>query len=661
MAEPTSLFGPSALEARRASDLDFEQRTRTQAQLDPMALNYASRINSARSIGRGINSLLGGQSTDPELRRAEIMDSVFKTLSPEELKNPAKALSTIADALEEQGLPRDAAEARMKSISAAQQMSANENKVIESNIKANQLKLENVAQAANSALTVFQNAPDNLDMQEAVYKKFVDVQERLFGTEEADKLRAVKPSDRKILLESAIDAADKEGTRAKKDIADARIASAQKITELKEGNRKAEFEQKETNKFILQANDLNFRGTKAYMDNLTDRVSNVDKEIKEQSDRLEMYSDPMKSPTLSATDRQLAINVINQNIANLQKSRASLTVLESQAGRTIQSPVVNRPAASVGGQPPAPSATKAVTPVAGTDADYQTNFTNVQNALSKPGANVPALLAAFKSMYPNAAQPVAGAQAKPAAPAAQPQAAQTQPEPVAPKRKLTAKEQKEADFEAAFLAELGAQSDMQIIGKAAKKAIAPIVKYISESKTDMQIAFDNQQKKYDLVDDFADYAKKKLKDKEFVDNLTPEAKIKLQELADNTRLKIQADAEDGASTVLTLGSLAVGAGIAGVTVRGLLKVGVAKAAKSAAKKEMDSIPSSAPAMEQNMAQLKQTLLRLSEGERIAKLRSLGYKAEESANLLVKMGINKRARSAVKEAPERPYDISQLFN
>lgn len=635
MAEATSLFGPSALEARRASDLDFEARTRTQAQLDPMALNYASRVNSARSIGRGINSLLGGQSTDPELRRAEIMDSIFKTLSPEELKNPAKALSTIADALEGQGLNRDAAEARMKSITAAQKMSANENKLIESNIKTNQLKLENVAQAANSALTVFESAPDNLQMQEAVYNKFVDVQERLFGTEEADKLRAVKPSERKVLLESAIDAADKENTRAKKDIADARIASAQKIAELKEGNRKAQFETEETNKFIRQANEIGFKSSKAYMENLNDRVSNVDKQIKEQSDRLEMYSDPMKSPTLSATDRQLAINVINQNIANLQKSRASLSTLESQAGSALRNPVVNRPAASVGGQPPAPSATQTVTPVAGTDADYQTNFTNVQNALSKPGANVPALLAAFKSMYPNAPQPVAGAKPQAAAPAAQP-AAQAQAEPVAPKRKLTAKEQKEADFEAAFLAELGAQSDMQIIGKAAKKAIAPIVKYISESKTDMQVAFDNQQKKYDLVDDFADYAKKKLNDKEFVAKLTPEAKVKLQQLADNTRLKIQADAEDGADTVLTLGSLAVGAGIAGVTIRGLLKVGVAKAAKSAAKKEMDSMPSSAPAIEQNMAQLKQTLLRLSEKERIAKLRALGYKAEEAAKVLKEM-------------------------
>jgi hypothetical protein len=635
MAEPTSLFGPSALEARRASNLDFEQRTRAQAQLDPMALNYASSINSARSVGRGINSLLGGQSTDPELRRAEIMDSIFKTLSPEELKNPAKAFSTIADALEEQGLPRDAAEARMKSISVAQQMTTNENKLIESNIKANQLKLENVAQAANSALTVFQNAPDNLDMQETVYNKFVDVQERLFGTEEANKLRAVKPSDRKVLLESAIDAADKENTRAKKDIADNRIASAQKITELKEGNRKAEFETKETNKFILQANDLQFKGTKAYMDNLNDRVSNVDREIKEQSDRLEMYSDPMKSPTLSANDRQLAINVINQNIGKLQASRSSLATLESQAGRTLQTQGTRGPATLVGGQPSAPSTSQVVTPVASTDADYQTNFTNVQSALTKPGANVPALLAAFKSMYPNAAQPVAGAQAKPAAPAAQ-AAAQAEAMPVPPKAKLTAKEQKEADFEAAFLAELGAQSDMQIIGKAAKKAIAPIVKYISESKTDMQVAFDNQQKKYDLVDDFADYAKKKLKDKEFVAKLTPEAKIKLQELADNTRLKIQADAEDGAATVLTLGSLAVGAGITGVTIRGLLKVGVAKAAKSAAKKEMDSIPSSAPAIDRNMAQLRETLKNLSERDRIVKLRALGYKAEEVAKVLKEM-------------------------
>ena len=653
MAEQTSLFGPSALDARRASDLDFEARTRTQAQLDPMALNYASQVNSARSIGRGINSLLGGQSTDPELRRAEIMDSVFKTLSPEELKNPAKALSTIADALEQQGLPRDAAEARMKAITVAQQMSANENKTIESNIKTNQLKLENVAQAANSALTVFQNAPDNLDMQEAVYNKFVDIQERLFGTEEADKLRAVKPSDRKVLLESAIDAADKENTRAKKDIADAKIASVQKITELKEGNRKAEFETKETNKFILQANDLNFRGTKAYMDNLSDRVSNVDKEIKEQSDRLEMYSDPMKSPTLSATDRQLAINVINQNIANLQKSRSALSTLESQAGRTIQNPVVNRPAGSVGGQPPAPSATQAVTPVAGTDADYQTNFTNVQNALSKPGANVPALLAAFKSMYPNAAQPVAGAKPQAIAPAAQP-AAQAQAEPAAAKPVLSAEEQKKADFEAAFLAKISQETDLQ--------KISNVGKAIYKTVNDFWLKYeDDVAAQGALTDAFAKHAKDKLNDKAFVAKLGPNAKANLEKLANDSSAKMYERQQSGAQTMAGLATLAVGAGLAAPTLKGITKVVVAKVAKSAAKKEMDVIPSSAPAIEQNMAQLKQTLLRLSEGERIAKLRALGYKAEESANLLVKMGINKRARSAVKEAPERPYDISQLFN
>lgn len=628
MAEQTSLFGPSALEARRASDLDFEARTRTQAQLDPMALNYASRVNSARSIGRGINSLLGGQSTDPELRRAEIMDSIFKTLSPEELKNPAKALSTIADALEGQGLNRDAAEARMKSITAAQQMSANENKLIESNIKTNQLKLENVAQAANSALTVFESAPDNLQMQEAVYNKFVDVQERLFGTEEADKLRAVKPSERKVLLESAIDAADKENTRAKKDIADARIASAQKIAELKEGNRKAQFETEETNKFIRQANEIGFKSSKAYMENLNDRVSNVDKQIKEQSDRLEMYSDPMKSPTLSATDRQLAINVINQNIANLQKSRASLSTLESQAGSALRNPVVNRPAASVGGQPPAPSVTQAVTPVAGTDADYQTNFTNVQNALSKPGANVPALLAAFKSMYPNAAQPVAGAKPQAVAPAAQP-AAQAQAEPAAAKPVLSAEEQKKADFEAAFLAKISQETDLQKIGNVGKA--------IYKTVNDFWLKYeDDVAAQGALTDAFAKHAKDKLNDKAFVAKLGPNAKANLEKLANDSSAKMYERQQSGAQTMAGLATLAVSAGLAAPTLKGITKVVVAKAAKSAAKKEMDSMPSSAPAIEQNMAQLKQTLLRLSEKERIAKLRALGYKAEEAAKVLKEM-------------------------
>ena len=658
MAEQTSLFGPSALDARRASDLDFETRTRTHAQLDPMALNYASKVNAGRSIGRGINSLFGGQSTDPELRRAEIMDSIFKTLSPEELKNPAKALSTIADALEEQGLPRDAAEARMKSTTIAQQMSANENKVISDNIKTNQLKLENIAQAANSALTVFQNAPDSLEMQEAVYNKFVDVQEHLFGTEAADKLRTVKPSERKVVLESAIDAADKEATRAKKDIADARIASVQKLAEFKAGVSNAQLTLKENNRFIYQANDLKYKASAAYLENLGDRISATDDSLKQQADLLAMYSDPMKTPTLSESERVIAVNQITENMKTLQSTKATLNGMQVTAGQVVRNPSLAGP-----GSLPTTSTTAAggVTSTTSTNkTEYETNFATVQAALKNPKYNATALLAEFKAKYPNDPQPTAPTAAT-VTPT--PGAASAEVAPVAvvpPKPKLTEEEQKKAEFEAAFLAKLNQETDWQKIGNAGKVVYNAINDFWLDYKDDLKA-------QGELTDKFASYAKEKLADKAFVAKLGPNAKAKLQELAADSSEKLTKRQQDGAQTMLTLGTLVLGSGIAMPTAKGIIKVVAGKAAKSALKKQNDAIPSSASAIEKNMETLKQTLLNKSEGARIAKLRSLGYKAEEAAKILKEMNLPIAGRSSktgtsvlMQDTQKVPY-TKPLFN
>jgi Skp family chaperone for outer membrane proteins len=81
------------------------------------------------------------------------------------------------------------------------------------------------------------------------------------------------------------------------------------------------------------------------------------------------------------------------------------------------------------------------------------------------------------------------------------------------------------------------------------------------------------------------------------------------------------------------------------TAKGIIKTVAGKAAKAALKKENDAIPSSASAIEKNMETLKQTLLNKSEGARIAKLRSLGYKAEEAAKILKEMNLPIAGRSS----------------
>ena len=325
-----NVFGPSAATLSKTQEQAFQDKTRLNAQLDPMALNYNSRVNMGRQIGKDINSLFGGKSTDPALRKAEIIDQIFKTLSPEELKNPAQALSTIADRLEEQGYPRDAAEARMKSTEIAQQTMINEDTVKTSGIKRQQAVLERIAQGANGILGMYDQVGPEL--QDQLYNQQVDMIEKEVGVEAANQLRNVKPTERKALLKKMVDEADKESSRSKETIANDKINAAQKAYEFKAGVAKAMQTEKENNKFILQANDLKFKASKTYLENLGDRINATDDALKNQADLLEMYSDPMKTPTLSASERTIAINQITTNMKTLEATKGKLNGMQGNAG-----------------------------------------------------------------------------------------------------------------------------------------------------------------------------------------------------------------------------------------------------------------------------------------------------------------------------------------
>lgn len=644
-AEWNSVFGPSALDVRKTQDEDFQNRTRLNAQLDPMAMNYNSSVNMGRTVGQGINSLFGLQSRDPALRRAETMDSIFKTLSPEELKNPAMALSTIADRLEEQGLPRDAAEARMKSTQLAQQTMLNENQVKDSNNKKEQASLERVAKGASAIYNMYDQAAPEL--QEQLYNQQVTLVEKEFGTEAANQLRSVKPSERKLMLRKMVDEADKESTRSKEDIAQEKISAAQKAYEFKASVQQALQTERENNDFILQANDLRYKGSQAYLSNLEKRVAATDKALKNQADLLAMYSDPMKTPTLTESERVVAINQITENMSTLQSTKAKLNTMQGSAGQAVQNPVLAGPGSVTGTKGQVSSKT-----------EYDTDFATVQAALKNPKYNSAAILADFKAKYPNQPQPTGSTTATtsvtPATQVAAPAAV------VPPKPKLSVEEQKKADFEAAFLAKLNQETDWQKIGNAGKVVYNAINDFWLDYKDDLKA-------QGELTDKFAAYAKEKLADKTFVARLGPNAKAKLEALAADSSTKLTERQQEGAQTMLTLGTLVLGSGIAMPTAKGIIKAVAGKAAKSTLKKENDAIPSSASAIEKNMETLKQTLLNKSEGARIAKLRSLGYKAEEAAKILKEMNLpiagrsSKTGKSVLMQDTQKVSYTKPLFN
>jgi hypothetical protein len=558
-----NVFGPSAANLSKTQDQAFEDKTRLNAQLDPMALNYNSRVNMGRRIGKSINTLFGGQSTDPALRKAEIIDQIFKTLSPEELKNPAQALSTIADRLEEQGYPRDAAEARMKSTEIAQQTMINEDTVKTSGIKRQQAVLERIAQGANGILGMYDQVGPEL--QDQLYNQQVDMIEKEVGVEAANQLRNVKPTERRAMLKKMVDEADKESSRSKETIANEKIAASQKAYEFKAGVAKAMQTEKENNRFILQANNLKFKASEVFLENLGDRIGATDDALKNQADLLAMYSDPMKTPTLSESERTIAVNQITQNMKTLEATKGKLNAMQGSAGQAIQNPVLAGPGSTVaataipGGTAPAATQAAPAKTQAKTTAEND-DYIQAETAAKLYPADAARIWAEYDKDHPG----VRGATTKPAAPAAE-----TKP-------KLSVEEQKKVDFEAAFLAKLNQESDYQKIANAGKAILKPL--------QDFWVKYENDVKAQgELIDAFAKHAKAKLNDKAYVAQLSPNAKAKLEELANDSSVKSMERQQEGTKTMLALAGTALTAGISTVTIKGLLKMSAAKAAKNAYK------------------------------------------------------------------------------
>lgn len=635
MAESTSLFGPSALEARRASDLAFEARTHAQAQLDPRGRSYASQVNSARRIGRGINSLLGGQSTDPELRRAQIMDSVFKTLSPEELKNPAMALSIMADRLEEDGLPRDAAEARMKSLQLSQQMTLNENALKDSNSKRELQVLEKIARGANGILTSWDT--QSPELQEQFYNIQVDMIEKELGEEAARPYRNVNPSERKGILRGMVEQADNGAARSREDIAQDRIKAQQQQLEMKLEQEKTKFVISEANKFKRDFNKYRQQDKVEYNKNLSKTVDSLVERLKIEQDNLAMYTDPAKSPLLSEGLRITNKNITNANILQIKKEIQEIASMQMAAGERVYSGYESPTTWSTGATTTnAPQGVTTSTAAAGSTSstsnktEYEIDYANAQATLQRPGANKQAILAALKAKYPD--QPLPDGSA--GAPAAVPPAPGTSPAtPVPPKPQTEAERREQIFFD-----RLNDRTPLEVVqdfGSAIVGGFEKGEKYFQEKRD----AFNKD------IDIAASVAKEKLKNKTFVSNLSERQLKRLNEIANDSGAKHKAYQDsDTPYDALPLAGLSnvISKSASSILNKGS-KILAAKAVKEATRTPSD--------IENNMAGLQERLKRVEELERARKLRQIGDSDKEVLRQIkeeIKL-IDQANESALKES------------
>jgi hypothetical protein len=467
--------------------------------------------------------------------------------------------------------------------------------------------------------------------------------EKELGEEAARPYRNVNPSERKGILRGMVEQADNGAARSREDIAQDRIKAQQQQLEMKLEQEKTKFVISEANKFKRDFNKYRQQDKVEYNKNLTKTVDTLVDRLKIEQDNLAMYTDPAKSPLLSEALRITNKNITNANILEIKKEIQEIGSMQMAAGERVytgnESPTTWSTGATTTTNAPQGATTSTTA-----KTTYEADFANVQAALKNPKYNAAALLANFKSTYPDQVQPTAATGTptpvvNPAAPATQVAAPAAEPTAVVPpKPKLSEEEQKKAEFEAAFLAKLNQETDWQKIGNAGKVVYNAINDFWLDYKDDLKA-------QGELTDKFAAYAKEKLNDKAFVSKLGPNAKAKLEALAADSSKKVTERQQEGAQTMLALGTLVLGSGIAMPTAKGIIKTVAGKAAKAALKKENDAIPSSASAIEKNMETLKQTLLNKSEGARIAKLRSLGYKAEEAAKILKEMNLPIAGRSS----------------
>lgn len=602
-----NVFGPSVEDAQKTSDIAFETKTRANAGLDSVGRDYNSRVNMGRQIGQGINKLFGGKSTDPALRRAETMDRIFKTLSPEELKNPANALSIIADRLEEDGLPRDAAEARMQSIQLAQQQQLNENTVKDSNSKREVATLEKIARGANGILTSWDT--QSPELQEQFYNIQVNMIAKELGEEAAAPYRNVKPSERKGILQGMVEQADNGAARSKEEIAQNRIVADQQRLEMKLEQDKTKFILSEANKFKRDMMKYRQQDKVEYTRNLSKTVNSLVDRLKIEQDNLEMYNDASKSPLLSEALRITNKNITNANILQIKKEIQEIGSMQMSVGERVYSPAESPTEWAAGTKTTtAPGATTASTTSASNKTEYEADYINAQAALQRPGANKQAILDTFKAKYSDKPQPTAATVTP--TPGATPVANPAAPAEVVPPKPQTEAERREQ----IFLERLNDRTPLEVIqdvGSSIAGGIRSGEKYFQDKA-------DTFNKNIDIA---ASVAKEKLKDKTFVSKLSERQLKHLNEIANDSGAKHRTIQQSQTPFELPFVASSY---VASVTVPAALK-GASRVAAAKAIKEAIRTPSD---IETSMTGLQDRLKRVEELERARKLKQIGDSDKE---------------------------------
>jgi hypothetical protein len=180
-------------EASRAAEDKYLADAIAMGNMDPRAAEGYYQGKLTRSIGNAATKLFGGRVNDPALQEANDLDAVFRSLTEEDIKDPAVALNKVADHLAALGQTQKSIEFRLKAAQVLETTSAAKYQQEDRENKIRIGKASDLGRAAKGALDgLFKaNEAGSEAVATGIKDSFLKVYARINGQEEADKLKSL--------------------------------------------------------------------------------------------------------------------------------------------------------------------------------------------------------------------------------------------------------------------------------------------------------------------------------------------------------------------------------------------------------------------------------------------------------------------------------------
>ena len=263
--------------------------------MDPRAAEGYYKGKLDRAITTGITSLFGGQAADPELRKANDLDAIFKSLSEEDIKDPAAALNKVADELAAKGHTRESINYRMKAQAVAQDTITRNTKARSDTLTQNIQAAKFIGSQANGTLEAFKTvSKDRPELKKQFWDNYVAKYEQAMGKAEADKLRALPETAWEAQLNNDINGAETAATtsmeqRQVKSIEASKDREVIKAAAVVEGaGIRAKAQMAKLDKDLaFKYSNLNLRKSVAARKDIEARVKAGDDQVKQLGDDIE--------------------------------------------------------------------------------------------------------------------------------------------------------------------------------------------------------------------------------------------------------------------------------------------------------------------------------------------------------------------------------------